>query len=61
MKQQRWQYNNYITMDIIANHIKLMCMMIFTYGNSTRNSDNSNYDHECIIAKTEIVRRRIVY
>ena len=48
-------------MDIIGNHIKLMWMMIFTYGNTTSNSDISNYDHECIIAKTKIVSRIMVY
>ena len=41
-------------MDIIDNHIKLMRMMIFTYGNTTSNSDTSNYYHECIIAKTKM-------
>ena len=48
-------------MYIIGNHIKLMWMMIFTYGNATSNSDISNYDHECIIAKTKIVSRIMVY
>ena len=48
-------------MDIIGNHIKLMWMMIFTYGNTTGNSDIGNYNHECIIAKTKIVRRIVVY
>ena len=38
-------------MDIIDNHIKLMWMNIFTYGNTTGNSDTSNYDHECINAR----------
>ena len=32
MKQHRKQYNNYTSMDIIDNHIKLMWMMIFTMG-----------------------------
>ena len=27
----------------IDNHNKLMCMMIFTYGNTTSNSDIRNY------------------
>ena len=35
------------------NNIKFMRMMILTYGNTTSYNDTSNYDYECIIAKTK--------